>query len=252
MLDRPSFVTTRMPSAGSAVRRLILGLLTVTHAYVTPRVTSHAKNSRLEAEATFGMGCFWAPSEALLEVEGVTKTVVGYTGVSERPMEPPSYEDVCFARDWVEGVRVEYDEQVLPYDKLLDAFFMAQEPKIGSRQYGSFIFPHNAEQEAVAREWIERNKSQTRSKDGIPVLLTQIEAKTPFYRAENYHQQYWQKTRPRVATMIALLTVGTGVLDDSIPLNYVTAVHTAANSLVLAGLLYVLVERKLDTRVVEI
>jgi peptide methionine sulfoxide reductase MsrA len=55
--------------------------------------------------ATFRMGYFWEPSEELLKVDGVMDTVVGYTG-KPSTKKAPSYENVCFGREWVEGVRV--------------------------------------------------------------------------------------------------------------------------------------------------
>jgi len=185
-----------------------------------------------------------------LKVPGVTDTVVGYTG-NPKAKKPPSYENVCYSRDWVEGVRVLYDANQLSYEQLLDAFFEAQEPKIGSRQYASIIFPHDQEQERIAEEWLEKNNGKIRN-DGVPAMLTQIEPQTPFYQAENYHQRYWQKTRPRIAGMIALLAVSTGILDNLTPEAIHETLHTAANAIVLAGLGYVLFERKLDTKVVEL
>ena len=89
-----------------------------------------------ECEASFGMGCFWKPSEELLKVPGVIDTVVGYSG-SPKSEPAPTYDSVCYSRDWVEGVRVRYDDDLHSFESLLDAFFEAQEPKLGSRQYGS-------------------------------------------------------------------------------------------------------------------
>jgi len=119
-----------------------------------------AKGS-LQAKATFGMGCFWKPSEELLKVEGVLDTICGYTGNdADPPPPPPTYDDVCFGSGrWVEAVRVEYDDATLTYSQLLDAFWQAQDPRPGSRQYASVIFPHDEQQEEIARAWL-RNKQQ--------------------------------------------------------------------------------------------
>jgi methionine-S-sulfoxide reductase len=206
-------------------------------------------------EATFGMGCFWKPSEELLKVPGVKDTIVGYTGnpsfERSNNSKAPTYESVCLDRNWVEGVRVIYDEDVISYNELLDAFFEAQEPKYGYRQYASIIFPHDAKQKDAAQEWMFNNGARIRS-DGVSTAMTQIEDKSPFFRAEKYHQRYWQKTRPRVATMVALMALGSGIVDDWTPLAMHSPVHTGANALVLAGLLYVLAERKIDTNVVQL
>ena len=214
----------------------------------TAPTTSHLN---VQKEATFGMGCFWKPSEELLKVDGVIDTVAGYTGAPNHSGPPPTYEKVCFSRDWVEGVRVQYDDEIVSYDELLDQFFEKQEPKMGSRQYASIIFPHDAEQRTAAQKWLAANDERVRN-DGVPASFTQIEDLSPFYRAENYHQEYWQKTRPRVAGMISLMAVGSGILDQYTPLAWQSQVHSVANAVVFAGLLYVLVERKLDTKVVQL
>ena len=202
------------------------------------------------AQASFGMGCFWKPSEELLKVPGVIDTVVGYTGV-ENVDTPPTYDKVCFSRDWVEGVRVFYDDEQLSYRDLLDAFFVTQEPKLASRQYASLIFPHNAEQEAVATEWLAKNAQRMRD-DGVTTAWTQIEPLRPFFAAETYHQRYWQKTRPRIAAMIGLIAISSGILDNILPSTVTSTVHTGADALVLAGLIYVFAERIVDTKTVEI
>ena len=194
------------------------------------------------------MGCFWKPSEELLKEDGVVNTIVGYTGVSDAKT-PPTYDTVCFSRDWVEGVRVIYDDEKVSYSQLLNAFFQAQEPKVGSRQYASIIFPHNDEQEQLARQWLEDNQTLLRN-DGLPITLTTIEEQYPFYRAENYHQEYWQKTRPRISGAIALMAVATGFFDGIIPQLYQSQIHSVANAIVLVGLVYVSAERFFDRKVV--
>lgn len=202
------------------------------------------------AEATLGMGCFWKPSEELLKVPGVIDTVVGYTGV-DNVDTPPTYDKVCISRDWVEGVRVYYDDEKLSYEALLDAFFVAQEPKLASRQYASLIFPHNAQQEVVATEWLAKNEKRMRD-DGVTAAWTRVEPLRSFFAAENYHQRYWQKTRPRIAAMIGLIAISSGILDNVTPIAVTSTAHTAADALVLAGLIYVFAERIVDTKTVEI
>ena len=227
----------------------LLLLVSYAHGFVsTSKFQSRPRPLYATCEATFGMGCFWKPSEELLKEPGVIDTIVGYTGVKDVE-RPPTYENVCFSRDWVEGVRVIYDDTQISYPQLLEAFFEAQEPKIGSRQYASIIFPHNPDQERVAKEWIQQER---RNRDGFPSTFTQIEEQTPFYRAENYHQEYWQKTRPRIAGAIALIAVTSGILDGITPVDWQSQVHSVANAIVLAGMFYVLVERKFDTKVVEL
>jgi peptide-methionine (S)-S-oxide reductase len=213
---------------------------------------STASSSSLAAikESTFGMGCFWKPSEELLKIPGVVDTVAGYTGKSDAT-QAPTYENVCYSRDWVEGVRVYYDDETISYAQLLDSFFDAQEPQYGSRQYASIIFPDDQGQQEVAAKWLAENYDRARS-DGITGKWTTLEPLSSFYRAEQYHQRYWQKTRPRVASMIASLVVGSGKLDQFIPEAYQGMIHEGANAAVLLGLVFVVLERKLDTKVVQL
>lgn len=190
--------------------------------------------------------------ERLLKTEGVLDTVAGYTG-NPSAEKAPDYDNVCFGRNWVEGVRVVYDDSKVSYEQLLDAFFEAQEPKLGSRQYASIIFPHDDEQKQVAKEWIENGIREKKvRKDGVPVEMTKVEPLSPFYQAEGYHQRYWQKQRPRFAAGIALLAVASGIVDSLVPEVYQSTLHTAANGAVLLGCAYVVLERKIDAKVEQL
>jgi methionine-S-sulfoxide reductase len=201
-------------------------------------------------ESTFGMGCFWEPSEELLKVDGVIDTVAGYTG-NPSAKKAPSYESVCYGQTWVEGVRVTYDDDKLSYQQLLEKMFEAQKPKIGSRQYASIIFPHDEEQEQIATQYLEENTSK-QQKDGWLPAWTAIEPLSKFYKAEGYHQRYWQKQRPRFAVIIGLLAVATGILDPLVPVAFQKMVETGANGLVLALGIYIASERFFDSEVVEL
>jgi peptide-methionine (S)-S-oxide reductase len=201
-------------------------------------------------EGTFGMGCFWEPAEELLKVDGVVSTAAGYTG-NPTATKAPTYDSVCFSRDWVEGVRVKYDDEKITYEQLLDAFYESQKPKVGSRQYSSIIFAHDDEQQKLANNYIQNNAKAQRS-DGWMTEWTTIEPLTKFYQAEGYHQDYWQKQRPRFAAIIGLLAVATGVLDPIVPLDFQKTVETGANAAVIAGGLYQALERVLDAKVVEL
>lgn len=216
-------------------------------------------------EATFGMGCFWEPSEELLKVDGVIDTIVGYTGNPKADEEgsssPPTYEKVCFSRDWVEGVRVIYDDEKVSYQELLDNFFLYQNPKLGgSRQYSSIIFPHDEEQKEIAVQYLEDKKSSSSSSTSSSTSTwlpewTAIEDRSSFYRAEGYHQRYWQKQRPRFILIISLLAVATGILDPLIPASDTdlqATIASTANGATLAIGLYVILERFFDSKVVKL
>lgn len=201
-------------------------------------------------EATLGMGCFWKPAEDLLKVPGVIDTVAGYTGNPEAS-NPPTYDSVCYGRKWVEGVRVYYDDEKLSYDDLLDAFFEAQEPKRNSRQYASIIFPHDKDQEVIAKKWLSSGQGRKRS-DGVPVEFTQLEPLSKFYKAEGYHQRYWAKQRPRFALIIGTIALSLGSMDNFIPSEFRSSFETVLQGIGLAVALYAILERVIDTKVVEL
>jgi peptide-methionine (S)-S-oxide reductase len=214
------------------------------------KFNSHTIRLDAKQEATFGMGCFWKPSEDLLQTSGVLKTVVGYTG-NTKATTPPSYDSVCFGREWVEAVRVYYDDDILSFRQLLDVFFEVQVPQLGSRQYSSIVFPHNEEQDHIAREWLSTDGDRRRS-DGLPVKVTEIEPLTTFYQAEGYHQRYWAKQRPRFATIALLIMLSSGIVNSWIPSELESLVDTGANGLAIGIAVYVMLERVIDAKVVEL
>ncbi len=148
------------------------------------------------AKATFGAGCFWGVEEAFRRVPGVLETAVGYEGGA---VENPTYRDVCSDRTGhAEVVEVEFDPAIVSYQQLLDMFFQLHDPtqlnRQGpdfGRQYRSVIFTHGDEQAAAAQATIERLVKEGRFHRPI---VTQVTPATTFWRAEEYHQKYVQKT----------------------------------------------------------
>ena len=146
-------------------------------------------------KATFGAGCFWGVEEAFRKVEGVVDVVVGYAGGHT---ENPTYGDVCSGTTGhAEVAEVEYDPSKVSYEKLLEVFWENHDPTTPNRQgpdvgtqYRSAIFFHNPEQEAAARA--SKEEAQTRFKDPI---VTEITSGSEFYRAEEYHQRYFEKNK---------------------------------------------------------
>ncbi len=147
------------------------------------------------ATATFAAGCFWGVEATFGQIEGVTRTEVGYTGGST---ENPSYKDVCTDRTGhAEAVQVEYDPDKVSYDRLLDVFWAnhdpttlnRQGPDVGS-QYRSAIFFHSPDQEAEAKASKEALDKSGRFRRPI---VTQIVPAVTFYPAEEYHQKYLEK-----------------------------------------------------------
>jgi peptide-methionine (S)-S-oxide reductase len=147
------------------------------------------------AKATFGAGCFWGVEEDFRKVPGVTATAVGYSGGT---LANPTYEDVCSDRTGhAEVVQVDYDPAKASYDSLLDVFWNGhnptqlnrQGPDVGT-QYRSVIFFHTPEQEAAARA--SRERLAKSGKFARPIV-TEISPAQPFWRAEEYHQRYFEK-----------------------------------------------------------
>jgi len=162
----------------------------------------------VEKKATFGAGCFWGVEAAFRQLDGVTKTEVGYEGGT---LENPTYEDVCsHTTGHAEVVQVTYDPERIPYEQLLNVFWAKHDPTQLNRQgwdigdqYRSVIFFEDEEQREVAL----RSKAEEQTRHGKPVV-TQVEPAQTFYVAEDYHQQYLEK-RGRSSCTPALRSAAT-------------------------------------------
>jgi len=151
------------------------------------------------AKATFAAGCFWGVEDAFRQIKGVTSTAVGYTGGTK---VNPTYKDVCSGTTGhAEAVEVEFNPQEVSYLELLAAFWKSHDPTTLNRQgpdfgtqYRSAIFFHDPEQETAARD-----SKAILEKEGVfkRPIVTQIVPAARFYRAEEYHQQYFEKQRIR-------------------------------------------------------
>ncbi len=147
-------------------------------------------------KATFGAGCFWHVEALFRQVKGVKSTTVGYLGGT---LKDPTYGDVCSGQTGhAEVVQIEYDPTVVSYDDLLTVFWNNHDPTTLNRQgpdvgvqYRSAIFFHNTEQEAVAK--ISKEKLQNSAKFKNKKIVTEIAPASQFYKAEEYHQQYFEK-----------------------------------------------------------
>ena len=144
-----------------------------------------------KAVATFAAGCFWGVEADFAKVEGVLETQVGYTGGH---FKDPSYEDVLTdTTGHAESVEVSYDEDVLSYVELLKVFFELHNPSTipGEKyKYRSTLFYHTPEQEETARGFLKELK-EAKLYD-LSVKTTIVKARE-FYRAEEYHQCYYEK-----------------------------------------------------------
>jgi peptide-methionine (S)-S-oxide reductase len=143
--------------------------------------------------ATLAGGCFWCIEAALKELDGVASVVSGYAGGH---VEDPSYEAVCREETGhAEAVQVEFDPETISYRDLLEVFFTIHDPTSLNRQgpdigtqYRSAVFYHDAEQRETLEAVIE---------DLEPLydddIVTEVEPLDEFYRAEEYHQDYFEK-----------------------------------------------------------
>jgi peptide-methionine (S)-S-oxide reductase len=146
-------------------------------------------------KAAFAAGCFWGVEDAFRKLKGVIATTVGYSGGT---MENPGYEDVCTDRTGhAEVVQVEFDPSEISYEELLEVFWSIHDPTTVNRQgpdvgtqYRSAIFYHTAKQQSAAAAAKERLEKSGKFKNPV---VTEIAPAGPFYRAEEYHQQYLEK-----------------------------------------------------------
>ncbi len=142
----------------------------------------------------FAAGCFWGIEKAFLDVPGVTDAVSGYTGGH---VDNPTYEKVCTdTTGHAEAVEVTFDPAKVTYEALVRKFFTIhdptqlnrQGPDVGS-QYRSGIFYLNDEQKEIAEKVKEELKPDFYPKP----IATEITAATTFWKAEEYHQRYFEK-----------------------------------------------------------
>ena len=149
--------------------------------------------------ATFAGGCFWSMQKAFDGVAGVVTVTAGYAGGSRAN---PTYEEVETGETGhAESVEVKYDPSRITYEGLLDVYWHHIDPlTLNSAfcdhgpQYRSVIFYHDAEQRRLA-EASKRALDQSRRFDDP--IVTAIQPATPFYRAEEYHQQFYRKNPAR-------------------------------------------------------
>jgi len=174
--------------------------------------------------ATLASGCFWCSEAIFKRLKGVKSVVPGYSGGTT---ENPSYEMVCTGKTGhAESVQIEFDPNLIPFEKILDIFWHTHDPTTLNRQgndvgtqYRSAIFYHNQRQKEVS----ERSKTELEKagayKDSI---VTEISPFRNFYVAEDYHKNYYDDNAgapycnfvidPKVSKL--LLKYGNDVKDE--------------------------------------
>ncbi|UOQ43906.1 peptide-methionine (S)-S-oxide reductase MsrA [Halobacillus salinarum] len=147
------------------------------------------------ATAIFGAGCFWGVEAFFERFEGVTATEVGYTGGT---VQNPTYEQVKTGETGhAEAVKITYDPSIITFNELVNIFFEAHDPTSKDQQgadighqYRSVIFYNDASQKYIGEEKIKEWGQKGIFKRPIVTRLQQADT---FYRAEEYHQKYFQK-----------------------------------------------------------
>lgn len=143
--------------------------------------------------ATFGGGCFWCLEPLYQELIGVHKVESGYAGGH---VANPTYEQVCAKNTGhAEVIQVTFDPQIISYREVLEVFFTAHDPTTPNRQgndvgpqYRSIILYHSDEQKRVAEDVMQNYAPQIWDNP----IVTELEPLDVFYRAEEYHQNYYR------------------------------------------------------------
>ena len=146
------------------------------------------------ALATFAGGCFWCMEPPYDELDGVISTIAGYIGGTT---PNPTYGQVTTGRTGhTEAMEVRYDPSKITYQELLDVFWVNIDPTVDDRQfcdrgnqYRAGIFYHGAEQKALA----EASRQKIIDSDRFDRVVTEVTPASTFYRAEEYHQDYYIK-----------------------------------------------------------
>lgn len=146
-------------------------------------------------KATFAGGCFWCMEPPFASLKGVISITAGYTGGQKK--DPTYEEESSGATGHTEAIEILYDPAQITYSELLDVFWRNIDPITPNRQfvdvgtqYRSAIFYHNEDQRRLAEE--SKAKLEKSGKFDKPIA-TEITSATTFYKAEEYHQKYYQK-----------------------------------------------------------
>lgn len=144
--------------------------------------------------ATFAGGCFWCTEAIFKRLKGVVSVTSGYSGGKT---EKPFYEQVSTGTtDHAEAVQIQFDPKIISFSKLLDVFWATHDPTTLNRQgqdigtqYRSVIFYHNDKQKEEA---FTSKKQFEKEKIYKGKIVTEIIPFTSFYKAEEYHQNYYE------------------------------------------------------------
>jgi peptide-methionine (S)-S-oxide reductase len=154
--------------------------------------------------AIFAGGCFWCTEAIFMDIEGVVEVCPGYIGGD---IENPTYEMICTGKTGhVEAIEIIYDSKKVAYVKLLEIFFDTHDPTqvdgqgndIGSQYLSVIYFTNNYQKEEVIK-YIERIVNNYHSQ-----IVTKLYSEKPFYKAEDYHENYFNNNRSQLYCQIVI------------------------------------------------
>jgi peptide-methionine (S)-S-oxide reductase len=173
---------------------LLISALTANASIQESKTNTMDENQSNFAKATFGSGCFWCTEAVFLSVKGVEKVESGYAGGK---VKNPTYREVCSGlTGHAEVTQITYDPKLVSYEDLLEIFWNTHDPTTLNRQgadegtqYRSVVFFHNEEQKKIAEAYKKQLEASKVFKNPI---VTEISPLTNFYKAEDYHQNYYE------------------------------------------------------------
>jgi peptide-methionine (S)-S-oxide reductase len=170
----------------------LLGAILIMSGQATGRAAADDTASP-SAKATFAGGCFWCTEAVYAELKGVKRVTSGYIGGQ---LPNPTYKQVCTGlTGHAEAIEIEYDPEAVSFAKLLEVFFATHDPTTLNRQgadvgtqYRSGVFYHDDEQKRIAQEVIAKLDA---ARVFPRKIVTEVTPASTFYRAEDYHQDYF-------------------------------------------------------------
>lgn len=164
---------------------------------LTFNTESNSQNKKNMEIATFGSGCFWCTEAIFQQLKGVESAISGYSGGN---VKNPTYNEVCSGQTGhAEVIQVKYNPEIITYTELLEVFWQTHDPTTLNRQgadvgtqYRSVIFYHNNDQKKLA-ETLKRKLDEAKIyNDPIVTEITEFDT---FYKAEEYHQEYYNNNK---------------------------------------------------------
>ncbi len=163
-----------------------------------PKTSSGSPIDERVETATLGSGCFWCTEAIYQKVKGVLSVESGYSGGSK---ETADYKSVCSGTTkHAEVVQIRFDPQLISFEEILEIFWNTHDPTTLNRQgndvgpqYRSVIFYHDERQKAAA----EKSKKEVATQIWDKRIVTEISPFESFYKAEDYHQDYFENVGDR-------------------------------------------------------